>query len=112
MPRATSGAIKVKGVERLLENNAVTGSFDLDYDAYETWNLTLTGVTTFTESNLPATGVDTKVIVLNVTGNFTLNFPAGWSTNITGVYDGTTNNLIVVQYIKAGIYKVQITQPD
>lgn len=112
MARATSGSIRIRPIERLLENLTVSGAFDLDYDLYETFNLVLTGVTTFTESNLPTSGTDTKVLVLSITGNFALTFPAGWSTNITGVYDGTVNNLIVVQYFKSSTYKVQITQPN
>lgn len=112
MSRANSGEIRIRPIERLLEDTNVSGTFDLDYDAYETFNLVLTGVTTFTESNLPTSGVDTKILVINISGNFALTFPAGWSTYITGTYDGTVNNLIVVQYFKSGTYKVQITQPD
>ena len=112
MNRANSSNIRIRPQERLLENLAVTGSFNLDYDLYETFNLVLTGATTFTESNLPTTGVDTKILVINISGNFALTFPAGWSTSITGSYNGTVNNLIVVQYLKSGAYKVQITKPD
>ena len=93
--------------DRLLENSTVSGSYALDYAAYELWNLTLTGATTFTESNL-----EEKTILIRCTGNFALTFPANWSTDITGAYDGTVQNIIVVQYFKAGVYKVQITQPD
>lgn len=112
MSRASSGQIRIRPIERLQEDLTVSGTFDLDYDLYETFNLVLTGITTFTESNLPTSGTDTKVLVINITGDFALTYPAGWSTNITGAYDGTVNNVIVVQYFKSGTYKVQITQPD
>jgi hypothetical protein len=112
MNRANSSNIRIRPQERLLENLAVSGTFDLDYNLYETFNLVLTGATTFTESNLPTSGEDTKIIVLTVTGDFSLTYPAGWSDYITGVYDGTVQNLIVVQYFKSALYKVQITKPD
>jgi len=93
--------------DRLLENATVTGTYNLDYNAYELWNLTLTGTTTFTESNLHS-----KTILIRCTGNFALTFPANWSTNIRGSYVGTLNNLIVIQYFKSGLYEISITQPD
>lgn len=99
-------------VDRLEENATVTGTYDLDYSLYEVWNLTLTGITTFTESNLPTSGTYSKVILINITGDFALTYPANWSTNITGTYDGTVNNVIAVWYVKSGVYKVTITQPD
>lgn len=92
--------------DRLLENASVTGSYALDYGSYELWNLTLTGNTTFSESNL-----EPKTIIIRCTGNFALTFPANWSTDISGIYDGTVQNLIVAQYFKAGVYKVSIIQP-
>lgn len=93
--------------DRLLENATVSGTYALDYSSYEIWNLTLTGTTTFSESNL-----EPKTILIRCTGNFALTFPAGWSTGITGAYIGTVSNTIVVQYFKTGIYKVSIIQPD
>jgi hypothetical protein len=93
--------------DRLLENATVTGSFVLNYSLYELWNITLTGATTLTESNL-----EEKTIIIRATGNFALTLVAAWSTDITGTYDGTVNNIIVVQYFKSGVYKVQITQPS
>lgn len=98
--------------DRLLEDATVTTTQDLDYSLYEIFNFTVTGAVTFTESNLPTSGTNGKVILINITGDFALTFPAGWSTNITGAYDGTVNNTIAVWYIKASTYKVQITQPD
>lgn len=93
--------------DRLLENTSVTGAYALDYSSYELWNLTLTGNTTFSESNL-----EPKTILIRCTGNFALTFPSGWSSGITGVYNGTLSNVIVVQNFKSGLYKVSIIQPD
>jgi hypothetical protein len=103
----TVAETKTELTDRLLENATVTGSFDLDYVAYDIWNITLTGATTLTESNLIL-----KTILIRCTGDFALTYPANWSTDITGVYDGTVQNLIVIQYFKVGVYKVQIIQPS
>ena len=73
--------------DALVENAAVTGSYNLDYNN-DTWYLTLTGATTLTETNLPPAG-KTKVITLHVTGNQALTYPAGWSNLIEGAYDAS-----------------------
>ena len=92
----------------LFENLTTTGSQDIDWSLYGTWNLVLTGITTLTESNLP-TGTATKTITLYVTGDFALTLPAGWVVK-SGVYDGTVDNQIVVEFIKTGVYWVYINQ--
>jgi len=94
----------------LTVNATTTGTYNLDWSK-DTWDLILTGNTTFTESNLPASG-KTKVISLYVTGSFTLTLPSGWSTNVIGTYDGSVLNQIVVEYISTGKYFVMINQPD
>lgn len=98
--------------DRLYEDATVSGTQDLDYSLYEVFNFTLTGITTLTESNLPTSGTYSKVILINITGNYALTYPANWSTNISGTYDGTVNNTIAVWYVKSGVYKVQVSQPD
>ena len=95
--------------DELITNTNVTGSYDLDY-TNETWLLTLTGTTTLTESNLPASG-NTKVISIDITGNFSLTYPSGWTTKIKGTYNGLVRNLIVVEYIGVSNYWVTILQP-
>lgn len=116
MTRAASNQIVLRANEKLQEiTDLGTGTpspFALDYSLYETWNITLLANSELTESNLPTSGTYTRVIVLRVTGNFTLTFPAAWSTEINGVYVGTEANLIVVQYFKSTVYKVEISQPD
>jgi len=103
-------ALYFQTIPTLVTNSATTGVYNLDY-SFDTWNLILTGNTTFTESNLPAAG-KTKVISIYVTGNFILTFPAGWSGNIKGAYVGTLKNQIVVEYLSTGIYWITITQPS
>ena len=103
--------IKAQLAEKLVTNATVTGSYAIDW-SNDVWDLTLTGNTTLTESNLPATG-KTKTITLNISGNFALTYPAGWTSKITGAYSGTaTLNTITIQYYGVGKYKVLIVQPS
>ena len=94
----------------LVENATVTTSYEIDW-AKDTLFLTLTGNTTFTETNLPLEG-ETKVITIYMDGNFTPTFPTAWTTNYTiiGAYDGLKNNQIVIEFIKTGYYWVVISQ--
>lgn len=94
----------------LTEDATVTGTHDIDWDE-DTHYLTLTGNTTFTESNLPATGY-TKTITIYASGDYTLTLPSNWDTNISGSYDGTVLNQIVIEYIKSTVYWMTINQAD
>ena len=85
--------------------------YNIDW-SFDTWDLFINAATEFTESNLPLSGTNTKVITLYVQGEFPLTFPAGWSTNIIGEYKGEVRNQIVVEFIKDGDYAVEINQPD
>jgi hypothetical protein len=108
--KTTWANIKAQLAEKLVTNATVTGSYGIDW-SNDVWDLTLTGNTTLTESNLPASG-KTKTITLNISGNFTLTYPSGWTSKITGAYSGTaTLNTITIQYYGSGKYKVQIVQP-
>jgi hypothetical protein len=98
-------------IEKLVTNATVTGTYNVDW-SNDVWDLTLTGNTTLTQSNLPASG-KTKTITLNISGNFTLTYPAGWTSKITNSYSGTAAlNTITVQYYGVGKYKVLIVQPS
>jgi hypothetical protein len=94
----------------LVTDTNVTGTFDIDY-INDTWDLILTGNTTFTESNLPIAGI-TKVLSLYVTGDFALTYPSNWTNSILGTYDGTVLNQIIVEYRSTGNYFVTINQPS
>ena len=97
--------------EILITNASVMGTYNIDWSAGNVWDLTLTGNTTLTETNLPDTG-KTKTITLEVSGNYTLTYLAGWTSKITGAYSGTaTLNTITIQYYGVGKYKVLIVQP-
>jgi hypothetical protein len=79
----------------LVTNSTVTGTYNLDFSK-DTFELILTGNTTFSVSNLP-TGT-TKVISVYVTGNYAITYPSGFTTRILGAYDGTKNNQIIIEY--------------
>lgn len=98
--------------EILITNASVSGTYNIDWSAGDVWNLTLTGNTTLTESNLPASGT-TKTINLQIVGNYTLAYPTDWNDFITGSFIGAaTLNTLTCQYFGATKYKVQIIQPD
>jgi len=81
-----------------ITNATTTGTYTLNHALGNDWKLTLTGVTTIAESNLP-TGTDTIEFTMKVTGNFGLTVPAYW-TVIGDTYDGTIWNFFAVQIHK------------
>jgi len=86
-----------KGVR--ITNATTTGSYAIDWNAADVWQLTLTGATTITDSNLP-TGTATKVIELMVKGAFSITLPAYWeATPSSGAYTGVKWNHFVISCI-------------
>lgn len=96
--------------DKLETNNNVSGNYSVNWKI-DTFDLVLTGNTTFSEINLPPTG-KTKVISLYITGDFALTYPTNWTDSIIGTYDGTVLNQIIVEYRSTGEYFVTINQPD
>jgi hypothetical protein len=96
--------------ENVSTNSSVTGTYSIDYNI-DIHRLTLTGNTTFTESNLPPTGKG-RTITLEVNGDFGVVFPSSFTTFLTGEYKGTaTLNTIVIECFD-DFRKVQISQPN
>ena len=78
--------------------NVVT-SYAIDRDAGSTFELTMTGATTFTDSNL-ASGTNTEVISIILDGNFVPTFPVYWeATPSSDAYSGAVRNLLVVETV-------------
>jgi hypothetical protein len=104
--------VKTLLVDRLEEDATVTGTKNIDWTAYEDFRYTLTGACTFSDTNLPASG--SKTIMIDMDGNFAPTYPAGWTTYISGTYDGAVRNRIVARYVKAATpyFIVDISQPD
>ena len=90
--------LQPKGVR--ITNATTTGSYSVDWNAADVWQLTLTGATTITDSNLP-TGAATKVIEFLVTGAFGITFPAYYvALPSSQAYDGAKLNHIVISCIR------------
>lgn len=98
--------LKVDLTDVLLQNNALSGNYAIDWD-YKTHNYILTANVTLTEKNTPATN-KTDTITIWVTGDFNLNFPSSW--NVSGAYNGAVTNVIVVEYINSGKIEAKISQ--
>jgi hypothetical protein len=87
----------LKGVR--ITNAATTGSYAVDWNAADVWQLTLTGSTTITDTNLP-TGTATKVIEFLITGAFAWTPPTYWvKLPSSQTYDGAKLNHVVVTCI-------------
>ena len=77
-------------------NASVATSYAIDWNAGSVFVLTMTANTTFSNANLP-TGVNAKIITIELTGAFAPTFPANWTLKpSTDAYDGVKNNLIEV----------------
>jgi hypothetical protein len=94
--------------EKIRENLAVTGTFVINW-LVDTYNLVLTGNTTFTDSNLPATLKNTHELQIYVNpGAFTLTFPTAWNTNKVGTLKPNEMNKLTLKFIKTGVYFLKI----
>ena len=82
---------------------SITGTFNIDWDAYSNWELTITGNTTLTQTNIPTTGKE-KTITIYVVGDFALTLPTEWVVKNGGTYDGVNGSQIVVQSWNNGQY--------
>jgi hypothetical protein len=82
---------------------SITGTFNIDWNAYSNWDLTITGNTTLTQTNIPITGKE-KPITIYVVGDFALTLPTEWVIKNGGAYDGVNGSQIVVQSWNNGQY--------
>lgn len=81
----------------------ISGSYTIDWSDYSNWDLTLTGNTTITETNIPTNATE-KTITIYVVGDFALTLPTQWVVKNSGVYDGVNGSQIVVQSWNNGTY--------
>ena len=86
---------------------SINGNYNIDWNEYSNWDLTLTGNTTLTQSNTPTTATE-KTITIYVQGNYALTLPAEWVVKNGGVYDGVNGSQIVVQSWNNGIFYTSI----
>ena len=95
-------------VDRTVSNTdsltqSITGAFNIDWNEYSNWDLTLTGNTTISETNRPIASKE-KTITIYVAGDFSLTLPTEWVVKNGGVYDGVNGSQIVVQSWNNGQY--------
>ena len=106
----TSGNVNANSFRSsIVTATGVTGTYNLDYFATDNWDLTLTGATTLTESNLPGTGETQTIFIFATGGSITL--PATGTNYVVGTYDGAVENWIVIKYFNSKRV-ITITQPD
>ena len=91
---------KVLSSEFLSDNDSLTqsiiGTFNINFNSYSNWELTLTGNTTLTFTNEPIADKE-KTITIYVIGDFALTLPTEWVIKNSGTYDGVNGSQIVVQ---------------
>ena len=75
---------------------SINGTYNIDWNEYSNWELTLTGNATLTQTNIPPTATE-KTITIYVIGDFALTLPTEWVVKNGGVYDGVNGSQIVVQ---------------
>jgi hypothetical protein len=75
---------------------SINGTYNIDWNEYSNWDLTLTGNTTLTQTNIPTTATE-KTITIYVIGDFALTLPNEWVIKNGGTYDGVNGSQIVVQ---------------
>ena len=78
---------------------SITGTYNIDWDAGDTFVLTVTGAVVISNTNLP-TGTNTKVIEVEIKGNFAVTLPTTWiALPSTQAYSATKWNHYVVSCI-------------
>ena len=56
---------------------SINGTYNIDWEEYSNWDLTLTGNTTLTQTNIPTTATE-KTITIYVQGDYALTLPTEW----------------------------------
>ena len=72
-----------------------SGTYNIDFDAYSSWDITIAGNVTLTFSNIPPLG-KSKTIVIYIVGQHALTLPVEWAIKNGGTYDGINGSQIVI----------------
>ena len=75
---------------------SINGTYNIDWNDFSNWDLTLTGNTNISQTNIPIASKE-KTITIYVVGDFALTLPTEWVVKNGGVYDGVNGSQIVVQ---------------
>jgi len=88
------------------KTDSISGAYNIDWNEYSNWNLTLTANATLTQTNIPLLGKE-KTLTIYVVGDFALSLPTQWVVKNGGVYDGFNGSQIVVQgYDNGNFYTI------
>ena len=88
-------------------DETVTGFYNIDWSVASNWDLTLTGNTTLTQSNIPKIETE-KTITIYVIGDFALTLPNEWLVTNINQYDGLSGSQIVVQGWNNGSFNANV----
>ena len=75
---------------------SINGNYNIDWNEYSNWDLTLTGNTTLTQTNIPTTATE-KTITIYVKGSYALTLPTEWDVKNGGIYNAFDGSQIVIQ---------------
>ncbi len=88
------------------KTDSISGAYNIDWNEFSNWNLTLTANATLTQTNIPLLGKE-KTLTIYVIGDFALSLPTQWVIKNGGVYDGVNGSQIVVQgYDNGNFYTI------
>ncbi|MCK8143219.1 hypothetical protein MW871_15115 [Flavobacterium sp. I-SCBP12n] len=94
-------------IEKIVIAPAVTTNYVIDW-LNDSYDITLTADTTFTEVNRPASGRRTKTLNITIDGNFTPTFPVAWELNKVGTFKKGELNSITIKFISTSKYAMKI----
>jgi hypothetical protein len=86
---------------------SINGTYNIDWNEYSNWDLTLTGNTTLTQTNIPTTATE-KTITIYVQGDYALTLPNEWIIANIENYDTQDGSKIVVQSWNNGSFNANI----
>ena len=89
------------------KTDSISGAYNIDWNEFSNWNLTLTANATLTQTNIPLLGKE-KTITIYVVGDFALSLPTQWVVKNGGVYDGVNGSQVVVQASDNGNFYTNI----
>lgn len=95
------------GVDNTSITESVSGAYNIDWSEYSNWDLTLTGNTTLTQTNIPTTATE-KTITIYVQGDFALTLPTEWVVTNINEYDPESGSQIVVQGWNNGSFNANV----
>jgi hypothetical protein len=104
--RSNSGLPDTAG-EKMVNDENVSGTYEIDW-LKDTYILTMTGDTVFSEKNMPANLKNTGELKIYLQGDFIPTFVSDWLVNKVGTYKKGEVNEITLKFLKTGMYYMKI----